>query len=111
MTGIIVPIEYACYPTGYNSDDLDHLMNVRSWTLTIERRGPGAWAVCRPGQCMNRRGGWTHEGLPSSRGDRFKRAYRFDLKEAQDLALRWVDRQRVNGMTWQQFLDRLEASA
>lgn len=107
----VEPTRYDVYPTEYDPENVDHLANVRHWTLTLERRAPGKWAVCRSGECMNRRGGWTWESLPSSRTDRFKRAYRFSLDEATKLAVKHVDRLTMSGMTWRDFLERLALGA
>ena len=103
---LIVATTYTVYPTGFDVGNTDHVMNVHSWTFTIEQREPGRWAICRYGRCMNRRGGWSYESQPSSRTDRFKAAYRFPLEEAQALALRYIDRFTIQGLTWPEVLER-----
>lgn len=110
MTGTIEATAYVVYPTGYDPTAESQRLNVREWTLTLERKAPGQWAVCRAGRCMNRRGGWAWESLPSSRTDRFKRAYRFDLDEAQALALKHIDTLTCMGVTWQHVVEEMSTT-
>lgn len=57
-------------------------------------------------RCMGRRGQWQYESGPSSRTDRFKRAYRFPYDEALTLAMKHVNRHRAfNRLTFAEFLD------
>lgn len=55
---------------------------------TIERRDLEGelWCITRMGQCLNKRGKWEYEPLPSSRSDAFKARTRMSLQEACDLA-------------------------
>lgn len=103
----IEPTEYTVYPTGYDESDEGHLVNIAHWLITLERRAPGQWAVCRRSECMDRYGAWAYESLPSSRTDRFKVTHRFPLPVAQELALKYIDSVTANGLTWSGLLDWL----
>lgn len=52
----------------------------------VEWRNEGSWAVVHGARNINRRYGKGYEGLPSSRTQRFKNAYRFSLEEAIKIA-------------------------
>ena len=82
----------SCFPEGDSE--------ASSWDVTVEERGPGRWAVCRWGnRVYGRRGQERFEPSPSNRSEAFKRAYRFDLDEALDIAKRIAPKIVVSGMT------------
>jgi len=88
--------------------DMDtHLFEIR-----IEERGQmngtTRWAVCRMGYCLNRRGRWDYEMLPSSRTDRWIAGHRFDLATATRLAKKAAPLITVNGFTVADMLNRLK---
>lgn len=67
----------------------------RHFSVAVERRGPGSWAVTdRFGECYGRNGRWTWESLPSSRTEEFIAAHRFPLDEALELAREAVEKIR-----------------
>ena len=74
----------------------DHLFEI-----TVEQAyqmdGTELWAVRRMGRCLNRRGEWSYEPIPSSRTDRWLRAHRFDLETALRLAEKAAPKVTVNG--------------
>lgn len=68
------------------------------WSLTVEYRGRGLWAVKSLSRCLNRRGKLDLEPIPSSRTDRWLKAHRFTEQEALDIAKRHVGKLVFNGM-------------
>lgn len=52
------------------------------FTITVERRSQGQWAVVRWGSCLSSDGTWDHEPLPSNRTDDWLARHRFDLETA-----------------------------
>lgn len=50
--------------------------------VTVERRGPDEWAVCRDHQVLNSSAEWEYEPSPSNRGDDFIARTRFDFQRA-----------------------------
>lgn len=70
------------------------------FTIRVERRGPGAWAVVRPsGFVLSREGTWDFEPQPSSRTDEWIAANRFRYHEAFLLAEQWAPKLTVMGHT------------
>lgn len=78
-------------------------INTSLFEITIEERGQldgtTRWAVCRLGQCLNRRGRWDYEMNPSSRTDRWIAGHRFDFDTALRLAKKAAPLITVNGVT------------
>lgn len=73
-------------------------INRHLYVLTVENRGLDRWAV-RYGEFVYRKDGHRrYEPLPSSRTERFKRAYRFSLEDALALARKVAPKMTVNGM-------------
>lgn len=67
-----------------------------NFMLTVEWRGPDSWAVVNRGYCYGRRSGQkSYESNPSSRTDRFKKAYRFTLDEALRIAQREAPKMQI----------------
>jgi hypothetical protein len=85
-----------------------HLFEIR-----VEERGQidgtTRWAVVRMGYCLNRRGRWDYEMLPSSRTDRWIAGHRFDLETALRLAKKAAPLITVNGFTVADVLAQIEA--
>ncbi|MFE7233961.1 hypothetical protein ACFVAF_25490 [Streptomyces sp. NPDC057596] len=69
------------------------------FTLKVEYRGDGRWAVVRHRQCVNAAGEWSWESVPSEREDEWLAAHRFDLETALKLAKEHAPKVMVNGMT------------
>lgn len=82
--------EVSCVPEGINR---------AHFTITVEYRGGGKWAVKRLGQCLNANGTWSWESRPSEREDEWLAAHRFDLDTALDLARAAAPLLTVNGHT------------
>lgn len=58
-----------------------------SFTITVEYRGQGTWAVCWPGcGCWGTDGDWDYEPIPSSREDGWLERHRFTEDEALRIA-------------------------
>jgi hypothetical protein len=53
----------------------------------LQMNGSSLWAVRRDGRCLNNRGEWEYEPLPSSRDDDFIKRCRFPTPEAARAAL------------------------
>ncbi|GAA2696399.1 hypothetical protein [Actinoplanes palleronii] len=67
--------------------------------VKVAYRGRGKWAVIWRSYCINRRGVWDYEPLPSSRTDRWLKAHRFELDEALRLARKALPKLSIHGMT------------
>lgn len=90
----------------------DEFEDASSWTLSVEYRGAGRWAVLqRAGSrsCLGRDGKWDWESLPSERADEWLAAHRFTLEEATELARQHAPSATVNGLTAVEVLKRHEA--
>jgi len=91
--------EYRVYPTGYDEATFSDKF---SFTITVAWRNEGQWAVCWMGDCLNKRGEWEYESIPSSRTEAFFKRCRFTEDEAKRRALEAVDKLTINGRTFQQ---------
>ncbi|WP_289009119.1 hypothetical protein [uncultured Thermomonospora sp.] len=87
----ITRYEVSCLP----EDDI----NAAAFTLTVEYRGNGKWAVCRRGSCLSADGKWDYEPSSSNRSDEWLSSHRFDLDTALRLAREAAPKVRVNGYT------------
>ncbi len=89
------PIAYAVsmWPEG------EETVNTSGWTIKVEARGHGKWAVLHSGQCLGTDGEWDWESIPSDRSDEWLATHRFDLDTALDLAQEAAPRVVINGMT------------
>lgn len=95
---------YTIFPSGVDPDDLDPRTDPYSFTITVERRAPGRWAVMRRGHwCLGVDEKWSYESIPSERRDEWLAEHRFDLETALALAVKYVDLEDVMGMTWTQW--------
>lgn len=74
-------------------------VNRGHFTITVEWRGPGSWAVKRWSSCLSSSGKWDHESIPSEREDEWLAEHRFDLDTALRLARENAPLIRVNGHT------------
>lgn len=69
------------------------------YNLAVEYRGRGLWAVVRHRQCLNAKGEWSWESVPSEREDEWLAEHRFDLDTALRLAKEAAPHIVVNGHT------------
>lgn len=69
------------------------------FAITVEYRGGDRWAVVRHRQCMNAKGEWSWESIPSEREDDWLADHRFDLETALRLAKEAAPMVTVNGRT------------
>lgn len=75
-------------------------INRRHFTLFVEWRGEGRWAVTTGFRdCLSAHGDWGHEPQPSERTDEWITANRFDLETAIALAKKHAPEITVNGHT------------
>lgn len=89
-------IQATCYEVSLLPlDDI----NRSAYTINVEYRGRGLWAVARHHQCMNTKGEWSWESIPSEREDEWLAEHRFDLDTAQRLAKQAAPHIVVNGRT------------
>lgn len=69
------------------------------FTINVENRGGDRWAIVRHRQCMNAKGDWSWESIPSEREDEWLAEHRFNRMTALELA-QWAAPQIVvNGLT------------
>lgn len=83
--------EVSCLP----EDDI----NARPYTLTVEYRGRGLWAVLDGPFALNADGVKDYEPRPSAREDDWLTTHRFDLDTALALAKRFAPLMTCNGHT------------
>lgn len=69
------------------------------FTINVEWRGEDRWAVVRHRQCMNAKGDWSWESIPSEREDEWLAEHRFNRMTALELAKWAAPRIVVNGRT------------
>lgn len=81
---------------GLPEDNLDASV----WSLTVEARGHGKWAVMHLSYCYAKDGSTRDvEPSPSNRDEAFLRDYRFDsAEEAIQFAIRQYPKLVVNGL-------------
>lgn len=92
MTKLPVRVE----PTRYEITNYpEGGVNARHFTLWVERRDVDLWCVTNGVECYRKDGHTSYESNPSSRTDRFKKAYRFSLDDALELAQRLVPKIRL----------------
>ncbi|MER6778481.1 MULTISPECIES: hypothetical protein [unclassified Streptomyces] len=81
-------------------------VNRRHFTLYVEWRGGGQWAVSNGfHECLSADGTWSYESIPTERRDEWITANRFSLSTAVALAKEHAPLITVNGHT---ALDALE---
>ncbi|OHU47324.1 hypothetical protein BKG82_27110 [Mycobacteroides chelonae] len=93
-------VEAKVRPTAYAVSCLppEH-PNAFLFTLRVEWRSEDRWCVTDGAYCYRKDGHKAYESNPSSRTDRFKKAYRFPLDEALALAKRLAPKITINGHT------------
>lgn len=69
------------------------------FTVFVEHRGSDRWAVVRHRACMNAKGEWSWESIPSEREDEWLAEHRFNRATALELAQWAAPRIVVNGDT------------
>jgi len=75
-------------------------INAFSYTIRVEWRVEGRWAVLRNGhQSLSVDGAWDYEHIPSERRDEWLETHRFDLDTALQLAQEQAPLLRCNGYT------------
>jgi hypothetical protein len=74
-------------------------INRHVFTVFVEHRGADRWAVVRHKQCMNAKGEWSWESIPSEREDEWLAEHRFNRGTALELAQWAAPRIVVNGDT------------
>lgn len=100
MEATVRPTAYAvsCLPPDHRDAYL--------FTLKVEWRGGDRWCVTDGAYCYRKDGHQSYESNPSSRTDRFKKAYRFSLDDALALAKRLAPKMTINGHTVESVLAR-----
>ena len=88
--------EVSCLP----EDDI----NAHAWTLTVEYRGRGLWAITDGHGCLGDNGEWDYENSPSNRDPMWIATHRFRLDDALDRARTALPAYTVKGMTCAEFL-------
>lgn len=88
----------------------DH-MEARHFTLTVEYRGRGLWAVLDGPFALDAAGARSHEPRPSAREDGWLAAHRFDLDTALTIATRVAPLMTVNGCTVDKILADIAGGA
>lgn len=78
----------------------------RHYEITVEYRGPDAWAVLHKRWCLNADGDWTFEPRSPERTAAWLALHRFDLDDALKLAQEHAPDLDVNGITARQALER-----
>jgi hypothetical protein len=92
--------EAVVHPTRFDVSclPLDDI-NAHGFTLTVEYRGRGKWAVLNSRWCLSSTGEWEWESIPSEREDDWLETHRFDLETAQRLAVEAAPKMVCNGWT------------
>lgn len=74
-------------------------INRSVYTINVENRGHDRWAVVRHSRCMNAKGDWSWESVPSEREEEWLAEHRFNRMTALELAKWAAPRITVNGRT------------
>lgn len=88
--------------SSYPPDDI----NSHCFTLAVEYRGEGKWAVLNGRQALDASGDMDWEPIPSERDDEWLAAHRFDLDTALAIAKKAAPKMTVNGITVTEALAR-----
>lgn len=86
-------------------------VNFRHYCVTVEKRGPGSWAVMQGGFALGTDAVFDYEPPPGSRTDEWLRTHRFDLPTALRLAEQEAAVAEVNGISVDDVLDRAKRAA
>ena len=81
------------------------------WTVVVEYRGRGKWAVLHFGFALGADGEWDYEPSSSNREDSWLETHRFDLETALRLAGEQAPKITVNGLTALDYLARHASAA
>lgn len=81
-------------------------INHHSFAITVEKRGPGSWAVLHYRWCLGADGEWEFEPQQSDRDDEWIASHRFPLEQAIELAKAAAPDVEVNGLTAAEVLTR-----
>lgn len=106
MSGLTLYVQATRYTV--NCVPADLVPDAHVFEIAVEWRGNDRWAVVRHGQCLDRKGRWSWESLPSSRTDEWLARHRFDFDTALELAKQAAPEVIVNGMTPAQAIARIE---
>lgn len=101
---------YTIFPTGADPQD-DPSGDLFFFTVRVERRSNGRWAVVNRGRVLNSRGKLVHEPPVAERGKKYNAKHRFDRETALDLARDLVDKLTVMGQTWPQYHAAMTSAA
>lgn len=78
-------------------------LNTHLYEITVTERGGMdgeiRWAVCWMGRCLDAKGRWDYEPIPSSRTDKWLAKHRHDLDTALRLAKAAARLVEINGIT------------
>ena len=87
-----------CQPTEYHVSILPETdINRHVFTILVQYRGEGRWAVTRHGSCLGTDGTWELGVKEYDRGAEWLAAHRFDLEKALRLAREAAPKVTVNG--------------
>lgn len=93
-------------------DDLEDHPDAGDWTVILEYRGKGLWAVLRRAggeTCMNHDGEWVQEWVPSDRTPAWLADHRFQYEEAVKAAVDYLKDMVSHGETAEQAITRTRA--
>ena len=101
-------------PTRYTVSALpEDDINASTWSITVEYRGRGKWAVMHHGYCLglgeDGNLDWDYEPSPSNRDDDWLERHRFALETAQKLARVNLPNLQINGLSVADVLARKAA--
>ena len=98
---------YQVYPTGFGRI---HDQGKHRWCLTVADAGDG-WAIRRARVCLSQWGKWELEPPPHLRDQPFLSRCRYSEQTALSRARVMVDRLRVGGQTFDEFVVATRAAA
>lgn len=91
--------EVSVFPDEMLADEFS-AMDADTWSVVVECRGFGRWAVTRSvRRCLSADGEWDYEPSPSNREDDWLETHRFDLETALRLAAEQAPHITINGLT------------
>jgi hypothetical protein len=73
--------------------------NADAYEITVERRGPGRWAVMHNRYCLGADGTWDYESGSDKHDDEWLASHRFGLDRALEFARAAAPNVTVNGCT------------
>jgi hypothetical protein len=108
----VSPAEVHARPTAYMVSvwpEGGETVNTGSFSITVEFRGQGRWAVLHGGLCLGTDGEWDFERSPSNRDDGWLETHRFTLAGALALAREHAPRISLMGKTAVEVLEGEQA--